>query len=110
MKRPSKSTKKLRKQLLLANIEAIHSSLKAIRASLLKAHAAANTAHTLVQFGERSWLRWVLGRKSAFDEDMMDGLRELRGLVPMLMEQRRGQRADRAYQRSKAKLELGSGV
>ncbi|KAH0331736.1 hypothetical protein KCU74_g4432, partial [Aureobasidium melanogenum] len=110
IKRPSDNAKKLRTELLLAKIQAIHPLLQAIRASLLKAHDAANTAYFLVRHEETSWLRWVFGRKSAFDEDMMDGLRHLGGLVPMLMEQRRRQRADRAYQRSKARLELGGGV
>ncbi|KAG9594463.1 hypothetical protein KCU86_g2595, partial [Aureobasidium melanogenum] len=109
IKRPSDTAKKLRKELLLAKIQAIRPLLEAIRASVLKARAATNTAYTLVRSEERSWLRWVFGKKSAFDENMLNGLRHLRGLVPMLMEQRCGQRADRAYQRTKAGLELGSG-
>lgn len=110
IKRPSDTAKRLRKELLLAKIQAIRTLLEAIRASVLKARAVTNTAYALVRSEERSLLRWMFGKKSAFDEDMLNGLRHLRGLVPMLMEQRRGQRADRAYQRTKARLELGSGV
>ncbi|KAG9943244.1 hypothetical protein KCU85_g8813, partial [Aureobasidium melanogenum] len=49
IKRPSDNAKKLRKELLLAKIQAIHPLLQAIRASLLTAHDAANTASILVK-------------------------------------------------------------
>jgi hypothetical protein len=34
---------------------------------------------------------------------MYEGLKEMEGLVPMLMDQRRGQRVDRKYMRSMAR-------
>jgi hypothetical protein len=54
-----------------------------------------------------SWLggsRGIVGRKQQqFDRDMYIGLKEMEGLVPMLMDQRRGQRVDRKYTRSMAR-------
>ena len=43
--------------------------------------------------------------RGIFDEDPIRGLRETAGMVPMLMEQRRGQRAERQYDRAWAKRE-----
>jgi hypothetical protein len=45
----------------------------------------------------------VGGRNQRFDQDLLGGLLEMKSLVPMLMEQRRGQRVDRKYIRSMAR-------
>jgi hypothetical protein len=79
--------------------------INGLHASSSKARLSATTAKTLVQ-RQNSWMgsfmRLFWRRKERFDDDMMGGLREMRGLVPMLMEQRSGQRADRKYMRSMA--------
>jgi hypothetical protein len=91
-------TRAERTQILHKNVLAIPPLLSAIYASNSKAHRSAMTAKTLVQRNE-SWvgrlMELVWGRKERFDGDMTGGLMETRGLVPMLMEQRRGKRVDR---------------
>jgi hypothetical protein len=77
---------------------AIQPLLSAIYASNSKAHRSAMTARTLVQRNE-SWVGRLGGMfwegKERFDGDLIGGLMEMRGLVPMLMEQRRGKQVNR---------------
>jgi hypothetical protein len=83
----------------------IGSLINGIYASSSKARLSATIAKTLIR-RQNSWMGSFMGlfwrRKERFDDDMMGGLKEMRGLVPMLMEQRSGQRADRKYMRSMA--------
>jgi hypothetical protein len=93
-------------KLIHDKVLAIIPLLKALHASNSKAHSSITTARTLVQ-KRNSWLgsaRGLVGRKQQqFDRDMYEGLKEMEGLVPMLMDQRRGQRVDRKYMRSMAR-------
>lgn len=98
-------------QLLHEKSNTIGSSINGIYASSSKARLSVTTAKTLVQ-RQNSWMGSFMGlfwrRKERFDDDMMGGLKKMRGLVPMLMEQRTGQRADRKYMRSMAIAKEGS--
>jgi hypothetical protein len=88
-----------RTQILHDNVLAIQPHLSAIHASNTKAQYAATTAVKLIQrnnswVGRLGGMFWEEG-KERFIGDMGGGLMEMRGLVPMLMEQRRGTRGDR---------------
>jgi hypothetical protein len=95
-----------REKLVHDKVLSIIPLLKALHASNSKAHLSITTARNLVQ-KRNSWLggsRGIVGRKQQqFDRDMYIGLKEMEGLVPMLMDQRRGQRVDRNYTKSMAR-------
>lgn len=96
-----------RKQVLHDKALAIRPLLACIHASNTKALSAATLAGTLMMV-HNSWLGSVRevfwrGEQERIDEDIIRGLKEMKGLVPMIMEQRRGGRADRQYLRTMAR-------
>lgn len=86
---------------------AIHPLLHAIQVSNAKAYSAATTAQTMMMV-RTSWIGSIIevfwqGQRESFDKDLLAGLKEMRSLVPMLMEQRRGGKAERKYTRVMAR-------
>jgi len=59
----------------------------------------------MIKDEKSSWWTKLVRSRGMFDEDLIKGLRETASMVPMLMEQRRGQRAERQYYRAWAKRE-----
>ncbi|KAG2164403.1 hypothetical protein JADG_004142 [Aureobasidium aubasidani] len=88
---------------LLAAIQDMYPHLRAIHASTSKAYTSANLAKTMIKYEKSSWWTKLVRSRGTFDEDLIRGLRETASMVPMLMEQRRGQRAERQYDRAWAK-------
>lgn len=104
-KTPKPLTPAQNREQLLAAIQDMYPQLRAIHASTSKAYISANLAKTMIKYEKSSrWTKLVRSR-GIFDEDLIRGLRETAGMVPMLMEQRRGQRAERQYDRAWAKRE-----
>jgi hypothetical protein len=95
-----------RENLILDKVLSILPLLKAMHVSNSKAHLSITTASNLVQKRNSCLgsLRGFVGRKQQqFDRDMYIGLKEMEGMMPMLMDQRRGQRVERKYTRSMAR-------
>jgi hypothetical protein len=95
-----------RTKLIHDKVLAVIPLLRAMHVSDSKAHLSMTTARNLLQ-RRRSWLGRLMGlvggRNQVFDQDLLDGLLEMKSLVPMLMEQRSKQRVVRRYMRSLAR-------
>ncbi|THX12850.1 hypothetical protein D6D13_04149 [Aureobasidium pullulans] len=104
-KTPKPLTPAQNQEQLLAAIQDMYPHLRAIHASTSKAYTSANLAKTMIKDENSSWWTKLVRSRGMFDEDLIKGLRETASMVPMLMEQRRGQRAERQYDRAWAKRE-----
>ncbi|TIA06784.1 hypothetical protein D6C81_09748 [Aureobasidium pullulans] len=104
-KTPKPLTPAQNQEQLLAAIQDMYPHLRAIHASTSKAYTSANLAKTMIKDENSSWWTKLVRSRGMFDEDLIKGLRETASRVPMLMEQRRGQRAERQYDRAWAKRE-----
>jgi len=96
-----------RKKIIHDHTLAISPLLHAIQASNAKAYSAATTAQTMMMV-RTSWIGSIIevfwrGQRESFDKDLLAGLKEMRSLVPMIMEQRRGGKAERKYTRVMAR-------
>lgn len=96
-----------RKQIVHDKSLDIRPLLYAIEVSNRKALSATTTAETLMMM-RTSWIGSMLevfrrGNQDKFDKNLLAGLKNMRSLVPMIMEQRKGGRADRKYMRTMAR-------
>ena len=96
-----------RRKILHDKVLALSPLLDALHTSIAKAYSATTAAETMMMI-HTSWLGSIRelfwrGSREKVDKDILKGLKEVKGLVPMIIAQRKGGRADRKYMRTMAK-------